>query len=938
MVRVWLLVVLILFYNGFPLNGVSTNVSTRPESVSIGAIFAFKSVIGKASKIAIEAAVEDINSNSEILGGTKLKLEMKDSNYSGFLAIVEALRFMEKDIVAIIGPQSSVTAHVISHLANVLQVPLLSFSSTDPTLSPVQFPFFVRTAQNDLYQMTAIAELVDFYEWREVIAVYEDDDHGRNGIAALGDKLAERRCKISYKAALSPDASRGEITNLLVKVALFETRILVLHVPGSWGLTVFGVARYLGMMDTGYVWIATNWLSTVLDTNSPLAQEATDDIQGVITLKMYTPESELKRKFISRWSNLTSGNEINGHSIGLNAYALYAYDTVWLLARALDAFFEQGGNISFSNHSQVSKLQKGHLHLDALSIFDGGNLLLDNILQVSMNGLTGQVRFTLDRDLIHPAFEVINVIGNGYRKIGYWSNHSGLSILPPETLWSKPSNRSSLNQKLYGMIWPGQTPEKPRGWVFPNSGRHLTIGVPNRVSYREFVSVNGQAVTGYCIDVFTAALSLLPYAVPYKLQPYGDGHTNPSGTELVRLITAGELDAAIGDIAIITNRTRLADFTQPYVESGLVVVAPVRNTDSGAWAFLRPFTRSMWAVTAISFLVVGTVVWILEHRLNDDFRGPPRRQAVTILWFSFSTWFFSHKENTVSALGRLVLVIWLFVVLIINSSYTASLTSILTVQQLSSPIKGIETLQSSNDPIGYQQGSYALNYLINELKIDESRLKPFNSPEEFAKALKDGPHKGGVVAMVDDRAYIELFLSTRCEFSIVGQAFTKNGWGFAFPRDSPLAVDMSTAILKMSENGDLQRIHDKWLLRRACSSQGATMEVDRLHLKSFWGLYFVCGLAFLIALLFHFLKAMRQFSRHYPHELRYSSRRSPSARLQTFISFMDEKEEEVRSRSKRRQLEGGSSRTDNRSAGNSNYDREDTEFSSNKTIGTASQV
>ena len=85
---VWLLASMIL-YNGFTIIGVSTNVSTIPEIVNIGAIFAFKSVIGKAAKVAIEAAIEDINSNPDILRGTKLRLQMKDSNYSGFTAIVE---------------------------------------------------------------------------------------------------------------------------------------------------------------------------------------------------------------------------------------------------------------------------------------------------------------------------------------------------------------------------------------------------------------------------------------------------------------------------------------------------------------------------------------------------------------------------------------------------------------------------------------------------------------------------------------------------------------------------------------------------------------------------------------------------------------------------------------------------------------------------------
>lgn len=131
-----------------------------------------------------------------------------------------------------------------------------------------------------------------------------------------------------------------------------------------------------------------------------------------------------------------------------------------------------------------------------------------------------------------------------------------------------------------------------------------------------------------------------------------------------------------------------------------------------------------------------------------------------------------------STLGRFVLIIWLFVVLIINSSYTASLTSILTVQQLSSPIKGIESLKTNDDPIGYQIGSFAEHYLIEELGISKSRLIALGSPEAYAKALQDGPSKGGVAAIVDERAYIELFLSTQCKFRVVGQEFTKSGWGF----------------------------------------------------------------------------------------------------------------------------------------------------------------
>ncbi|XP_074333325.1 glutamate receptor 3.6 isoform X1 [Apium graveolens] len=906
---VWALL-LCLLYNGYHSSG--ADVIKRPQTVNIGSIFTFNSVIGKVAKVAVQAAIEDVNSSPLILHGTKLKLTMHDSNSSGFLAITDALQFMEGDTVAIIGPQSSVLAHVISHVANEFKIPLLSFSATDPTLSSLQYPFFIRTTQNDLFQMAAIADVISFYDWRKVIAIYIDDDHGRNGIAALADELATRRCEISYRVPLETVSTQGDIKEVLVKVALMESRIYVVHTYTGQGLDVFAVAQSLGMTDSGSVWFATNWLSTLLDTSGPLSLEASSSVQGVVTMRMYTPDSEHKRDFISKWSNLTK-KDIKS-PLGLSTYGLYAYDTVWLLAHALDEFFDQGGKISFSNDSRLNELGGGSLRLDAMTVFSGGDSLLESILQVNMTGITGPIKFTEDKDIINPAYEVINVIGTGIRKIGYWSNYSGLSVVPPEALYTKPPNRSSSSQQLHSVIWPGQTTRKPRGWVFPQNGKQLRIAVTNRASFHEFVAEESgtNMFKGYCIDVFNAAMNLLPYAVPHQLVAYGDGHKNPNGTELIRLITTNVYDAAVGDIAITTTRTRMVDFTQPYIESGLVVVAPVKKSNTSTWAFLRPFTRQMWLITGISFLVVGAVVWILEHRINDDFRGPPRQQCVTILctylqshikMFSFSTMFFSHRENTVSTLGRFILVIWLFVVLIINSSYTASLTSILTVEKLSSPIKGIQTLVMSDDPIGYQQGSFSRNYLINQLGINESRLKPLTTPDQYVEALKRGAENGGVAAIVDERAYAELFLASHCEFSIVGQEFTRTGWGFAFPRDSPVAVDLSTAILKLSESGDLQRIHDKWLMSSACTSQTTKFEVDKLELKSFSGLFAICGLACVAALIIYFILIMRKFIRHQPQEPDSAGGSSRSARLQTFLSFVDEKEVDLKSKSKRRYMD-----------------------------------
>ncbi|KAF8013238.1 hypothetical protein BT93_I1180 [Corymbia citriodora subsp. variegata] len=767
---VWLLCIFVLFFEELSLGWSKPDADA--DAVTIGAIFTFSTINGKVAQIAMKAAENDVNADPTFLGGRKLSISMHDSNFSGFLGIIGALQFMETDTVAIIGPQSSGTAHILSHLANELQVPMLSFTALDPMLSPLQYPYFIQTAPSDLFQMIAVADIISFYGWREVVTIYSDDDHNRNGVTVLGDQLAERLCKITYKAVLPPDptVTENDVRAELEKVQQMESRVIVLHAYTKTGLLVFNVAKRLGMMESGYVWFTTTWLSSILDSNSSLVATS---IQGVLALRLHTPDSKRKADFSARWNSLSNG------TIGLNPYGLYAYDTVWMIARAVKMFLDQGNNVSFSNDTKLNNVGGGALNLEALSIFDGGKQLLSSVLQTNMNGLTGPIKFNPDRSLVHPSYDVINVLENGYRQIGYWSNYSGLSIVPPEELYAKPPNRSSSNQHLNSVIWPGGTSNKPRGWVFPNNGKQLRIGVPRRVGYRDFVEqVNGtDIVHGYCIDVFLAAIKLLPYAVPHKFVLFGNGHENPSYNELVNMVAADVFDAAVGDIAIVTNRTKIVDFTQPYIESGLVVVAPVRNMNSSPWAFLRPFTPLMWAVTGVFFLIVGVVVWILEHRINDEFRGSPRKQVMTILWFSFSTMFFAHRENTVSTLGRMVLIIWLFVVLIINSSYTASLTSILTVQQLSSPIRGIDSLIISNSPIGFQVGSFAENYMVEELNIPKSRLIKLGSPEEYASALETGR----VAAVVDEQPYIDLFLSNHCKFSIRGQEFTKSGHSLETP-------------------------------------------------------------------------------------------------------------------------------------------------------------
>lgn len=82
-----------------------SEVASRPAIVNVGAIFTLKTINGRVSKIAIEAAEQDINSDKSILGGTKLSISFHDSNFSGFLGIIGGINspfffllFYQKDL------------------------------------------------------------------------------------------------------------------------------------------------------------------------------------------------------------------------------------------------------------------------------------------------------------------------------------------------------------------------------------------------------------------------------------------------------------------------------------------------------------------------------------------------------------------------------------------------------------------------------------------------------------------------------------------------------------------------------------------------------------------------------------------------------------------------------------------------------------------------
>ena len=129
----------------------------------------------------------------------------------------------------------------------------------------------------------------------------------------------------------------------------------------------------------------------------------------------------------------------------------------------------------------------------------------------------------------------------------------------------------------------------------------------------------------------------------------------------------------------------------------------------------------------------------------------------------------------------------------------------------------------------------------------------------------------------------------------------------AFQRDSPLAVDMSTAILLLSEEGKLENIRKKWLTySHECLMQIADKENYQISVQSFWGLFLICGIVWFIVLTLFCWKVFWQCERlrteEEGDEVRVSEEASSSrsgrslraASFKDLIKVVDKREAEIK--------------------------------------------
>ncbi|MCL7043737.1 hypothetical protein MKW94_019580 [Papaver nudicaule] len=671
-------------------------------------------------------------------------------------------------VQAIIGLTTSAQIVYMMHLGNRSQVPVVSFSATSPSISPSQNPYFIRTTLNDSSQVNVIAAIIKVFGWREVVPLYADTEYGKGIIPYLIDAFQNINTRVPYRSVFPSSAIDEQIDDELNRLTRMQTRVFILHVTAPLGVRIFPKAKEIGMMSKGYSWIVTDGLGNYL---------------RVIGIRPYVPESKKLNSFRAKWKYRFQKQNPN-LDMNLDMFGIWAYDTVRALASAVEKLgslnpnFNKGNvNVNSGDIERMGVSQIGPEVLRKIS-----NIKLKDPMSGKFNIVNGQLQYN--------TFQILNVIGNGARQIGIWTPIDGII----KNISSVGKNKSTTDNNLSPIIWPGDTGVVPKGWEISTNEPPLRIGVPVKNGFTEFprATQNSSYVTGYSAEVFKAAVRILNYTVPYEFVPFLISNKSKPGSynDLVKGVRDQKFDVAVGDITITAKRSEYVDFTLPYNEGGVsMIVLAKQDMSKTTWIFLKPLEWKLWVTTGVFFLIIGVAIWILEHRVNREFRGGPHSayQLGTMLSFSVSTLVFAQKERVLSSLGRIVMGIWLFLVLILTQSYTANLASMLTIRRLEPTYTDVKELIRYRYSVGYQEGSFVLDQLKG-MGFKELNLKT----------------KGGIVAAFEELPYIELLLAKYCDkYMTVGEIYPNDGWSFvSLPKGSPLGPDISRQILKLREDGE----------------------------------------------------------------------------------------------------------------------------------------
>ncbi|XP_074003264.1 glutamate receptor 3 isoform X5 [Numenius arquata] len=435
--------------------------------------------------------------------------------------------------------------------------------------------------------------------------------------------------------------------------------------------------------------------------------------------------------------------------------------------------------------------------------------------------------------------------------------------------------------------------------------------------------------TNYTIDVYemkAAGSRKAGYWNEYErfvpaLDQLPSNDTSSVENRTIVVTTILRADIAVAPLTITLVREEVIDFSKPFMSLGIsIMIKKPQKSKPGVFSFLDPLAYEIWMCIVFAYIGVSVVLFLVsrfspyEWHLEDSNEeprdpqnppDPPNEFGIfNSLWFSLGAFMQQGCDISPRSLsGRIVGGVWWFFTLIIISSYTANLAAFLTVERMVSPIESAEDLAKQTE-IAYgtlDSGSTKEFFRRSKIAVYEKMWSYMKSaePSVFTKTTADGvarvrKSKGKFAFLLESTMNEYIEQRKPCDTMKVGGNLDSKGYGVATPKGSALRNAVNLAVLKLNEQGLLDKLKNKWWYDKGeCGSGGGDSKdkTSALSLSNVAGVFYILvgglGLAMMVALIEFCYKSRAESKRMKLTKNTQNFKPAPATNTQNYATYRE---------------------------------------------------
>ncbi|KAI6184029.1 hypothetical protein M3Y97_00552300 [Aphelenchoides bicaudatus] len=489
-------------------------------------------------------------------------------------------------------------------------------------------------------------------------------------------------------------------------------------------------------------------------------------------------------------------------------------------------------------------------------------------------GMNNMAKIEVDRKAM---YEIVNSQPNGqFNIVGFMHQHSTLVLDEKE------------------IVWPGGSKTKPLEITLPKHLRCLTVpddppfvfsfAVANGTQCYNYsnIKMNGVNVVGPWIECFkkdeatqeTLTYCCSGFAVEFLIklsqmkvhgrqqaftfdlfmnQSYGavlldkDGGYYLSG--MLGELDSGRSDLAIGALSVNPERKLHIGLSVPWLYHGIQILEKWKAQEAPLSSFTQPFKRNLWFALGVSVVFVGIAIYILDKNSpfeqfeqydTDSLSNANNRNLTSETRLTFGESFLKHRKALL--VGKLLGVAWCAFCLIFVASFTANLAAFLVLFDEKETNLGIsdQRFRNPSDGFSFATVQHTNTYQYFKRQIEYSTM--FRKMESYNfKNSQDA-----IQALLNNS--LEYEAARHCNLRTRGPIFGKSAYAVGLQKNSPWIEHISTAILKLSEDGTLASLNDKWIINAGHTKceRYVRKTPARLGLQNMYEIFVMLGSAILI--------------------------------------------------------------------------------------------